>query len=528
MGLLVGHYPLALVVLAMLVVGDWILVCEGQVFTFNGLEGLLGSVAIAWALVRGVFLVRRADKCEEQPYGLSVTPRAQPGLWERVRQVAEAVGTRPPTELVLTAEAAAGVRQDRRWGVIPGERRLYLGVPLLLGLSRDQLDAVLAHELGHYANGDVRWAATVWTTRHRLLRTVLALRERAEPAADEKGARQSPPGPDHHLAKLFTVYARFCLRATQSVSRRQEFAADLVAARVAGRDNAVAALRRIPVLEAAHDVYWTDYALMGSAVGLFPPAGLLHGGFSLFLADGTRACELAEAERFPPPDAASAYDSHPPAADRIAALEALADDGRRPDAEPLPAAALLCAPDHLCAELEMQSRPGPGAQSRRVAWPDLPKHLRLAEHMRAAQPLRDALAAGAAPSGADPAARAGVEALLDLVDRGTWFEVAARLPRSDVAARSTGRASREFARTAFRHALHHLSLLALVEAGHLTWELSWAGPPVRTIAPDGLFGAVESALNAVVADPCDTEPLRTLIAAGPGAEALHSSRPFAP
>ena len=175
LGVIVGQYLLALAVLAVLVVVDVFLIRSGQVFTFNVLEGLVGSVAIAWVVVRSVFLVRRAERAD-QPAALPLTSAEQPGLWRRVREIAEQVGTRPPTELFLIADASALVQHSGRiWGLVPGERRLYIGAPLLIGLSAGELDAVLAHELGHYANGDVRLEALVWAARDRLLRTVLAL-----------------------------------------------------------------------------------------------------------------------------------------------------------------------------------------------------------------------------------------------------------------------------------------------------------------------------------------------------------------
>ncbi|WP_405840802.1 M48 family metalloprotease [Streptomyces sp. NBC_01518] len=509
LAVIVGQYLLALAVLAVLVVADVFLIRSGQVFTFNVLEGLVGSVAIAWVVVRSVFLVRRAERAD-QPAALPMTSAEQPGLWRRVREIAEQVGTRPPTELLLIADASALVQhRGRLWGLVPGERRLYIGAPLLIGLSAGELDAVLAHELGHYANGDVRLEALVWAARDRLLRTVLALSGNS--AKGTKGGKGAADGPDHYLAKVFIPYARFSLRATQSVSRRQELAADLVAAHVAGRGNAIAALRRLPTLEAAHDVYLAHYALMGRTEGFLPPAGQVHGGLLHFLADGRRQEEMSELVRNPPAEPSSPYDSHPPVLERIAALEALPDDMRQVDVARGGALALLREPHGVLVELEATWPGTAKPEPQRVAWQELALCVRHAKHTRLAGPLRAAVGQAAAALGVAVGTRPELDVLLDMIDRGLWFEAADLLPKSEVAARSSGRAHREFARTAFRSALYHLSVSALAEAGHVTWEVCWAGPAVREVAHDGFGQALKVALDAATADPPDTVPLRGLL-----------------
>jgi Zn-dependent protease with chaperone function len=505
LGVIVGQYLLASAVLAVLVVVDVLLIRSGQVFTFNVLEGLVGSVAIAWAVVRGVVLVRRAERAD-QLAALPLTSAEQPALWRRVREIAEQVGSRSPTELLLIADATALVQhRGRLGGLIPGQRRLYIGAPLLIGLSEGELDAVLAHELGHYASGDVRLAALVWLARDRLLRTVRALSGNSA-----KDGKRQADGPDHYLAKILIPYAQLSLRVTQSVSRRQEFAADLVAARVAGRDNAIAALRRLLALEAAHDVYLTHYALMGRTEGFLPPAGQVHGGLLLFLADGRRQEEMSELVRNPPAETSSPYDSHPPVFERIAALEALPDDMRQADVARGGALTLLCEPRRVLVELEA-AWPGMATPDpQRVSWQELALCVRRTKHARLAGPLRAAVGQAAAALGMAVGARREWDALLDMIDLGLWYEVADLLPKSEVAARSSGRANREFARTAFRSALYHLSVSALAEAGHVTWEVCWAGPAIREVADEGFGQALKVALDAATADPPDTAPLRGL------------------
>ncbi|MYU64145.1 M48 family metalloprotease, partial [Streptomyces sp. SID69] len=178
LGLLLGFYLSALLLLAAVAALDVVL-AEGT-FTVVTVEGCLGSLAVAWCVLRVVVLSRRPREDREGPPGLSLSPREQPELWEHVRRLAEQARTRPPAEIRIVPGAVAMVREDARWlGLVPGERRLFLGVALLLGLPEAELAAVLGHELGHYAHHDTRLGTLVAALRGRLAHTTGTLRERA-------------------------------------------------------------------------------------------------------------------------------------------------------------------------------------------------------------------------------------------------------------------------------------------------------------------------------------------------------------
>ncbi|OIK24119.1 M48 family metalloprotease [Streptomyces malaysiense] len=545
LGLLLGFYLLALLLLVTVAALDVVL-ARGT-FTVVTLEGYVGSLAVAWCVLRVVVLSRRPSEGREGPPGLSLTPREQPELWEHVRRLAAQVDTRPPAEIRIVPGAVAMVQEDARWlGLVAGERRLFLGVALLLGLPEAELDAVLGHELGHYAHHDTRLGNLVAALRGRLAHTVGTLKERAAReeaeeraefaarAARRRAEGRPPPlkrgptrGPDHYLALVFTAYTKLCLRLTEAVSRRQEYAADLVAARIAGPATTADALRRIPALEAADDLYLNQYALMGWDAGLLPPEGQFYGGFAQLLADGTRRAQLTALAREPLPEEAgedrSPYASHPPTADRIRALESISDEGPAPTLARRPATALIRTPDRLLADLEQATLSTEALSRRRVPWGELPGRTSLETHAREAQALLTAMAqptsAGATPGVVPPhhlpdprrPHLRDLHRLLDLLDRGLLHDLAARLPRSEEAARSSGRAAREFARTTLRSALRHLALLAALEAGLYRRELCWAGPPVRQTAPAWFTEDLPKALDRAVAEPAVTTPLRTLL-----------------
>ncbi|MEU3354322.1 M48 family metalloprotease [Streptomyces sp. NPDC037389] len=537
--LLAGFYLLVALVLGVLVGAD-----VAATLWAPGLAMLkiyFCSVVLAVPVLRGVFLFRTAKA--EGPGGLAVTEAEQPELWRAVRSLAERTGTRAPDAIVLTGDVNAGVAEDARLlGLLPGPRRLYLGVPLLTGLTEAQLHAVIAHELAHYGNADTRLAGIVLRGRDSVLRTAEAFREQeerriaGERAHQEKAAEKAVrkgrepkktgtgrAGKGYGLmAKPFLAYAGLYLRVTHGDGRRQELAADRLAARVAGRDATASALRETAVLDTAHDFYMSRYATAGVGVGLLPPRGEVFGGLRRLLTAPGRQENLAGLRDELPPAEPSPYDTHPPVAVRVELIEALPDDGRAVADDARPALALLREPERVMADLEDAVLTPAARAMARVDWPELVHRAVHAQTEAAAEPLRTALGAVRTPA-AGGSALADLSTLLDLADAGRLWEVADHLPKSPEAAQARGRAAREFARPALYAGLRELTELALVESAGARWELSWSAPaelrlpgpvggPVGGPADETVAGAVADAVRPIVEDVPDTKRLRELIA----------------
>ncbi|MEW2621691.1 M48 family metalloprotease [Streptomyces sp. NPDC048106] len=530
--LLLGFYLLSLVLLAALAGAD--------VAAFRWGHGpavaKLGFVTVLLAIpvVRGMFMLR-TPKGEDSP-GIDVTEADEPRLWALVREVAAAAGTRAPDRIRLTGEVNAAVSEDPRLlGLLPGPRRLYLGVPLLTGLTEAQLRAVLAHEYGHFTGGDTRLSALVVRGRVQLGRVIAQFNERADGKVAAERARQeqaaarrvtkgkkakkvdtSGSGATYRMmASIYNQYAKLYLRASLSTARAQEFAADQVAARIAGRDAMAATLREIPVLAASHGFYLDSYATLGLGARLLPPRGEFFGGFGALLAARTE--ELEGLRRELPEEPASPYDSHPPIAERVRRIEALPADGRAREATG-PALAVLTDPARTLAVLEdavlTDEVLGYG---RATGWPELLNASMASGLSSARTPLHQALAAHTG----QPATLA---ALLDLVDAGGLWRLAERLPLSAEAKAARGRAFREFARPVLHRSLRNMVLAEFSARSLLTWDFSWSGPAVvRLPGEDPAAGgagespaqALESALTAALADHPDTTALRALLPPAP-------------
>ncbi|MFJ6842747.1 M48 family metallopeptidase [Streptomyces griseoluteus] len=524
--LLSGFYLISLVLLAALAGVDLALFHWGA-HGIGAVKIVIVTVLLAVPVVRGTFMLR--VPAAEDPAAVEVGEADEPRLWALVREVAEASGTRAPARVLLTPEVNASVREDAGLlGLRPGPRTLTLGVPLLTGLSEAELRAVLGHEFGHFTGGDTRLAAIVVRGRARIARVVEELhttadgkaakeRERQERSAAKriaKGRKAREVDTGHTgalyrgVARLYTWYAGVCLRASLSTARGQEFAADLAAARIAGRDATASALREIPVLSAAHGFYLDSYATLGLPARTLPPRGQFFGGFGALLT--ARAGELAKLRTGLPEEPESRYDSHPPMAERVRRVEALPADGRGAEGD-APALALLTDPEHTQTALEEAVLTAEALGFRRAAdWPDL-LNTAMAEGITTARtPLHRALTAYSGR----PATLADV---LDAIDQGRLWRVAERLPLSEEAAAAKGRAFRQFTRPALGESLRTMVLAEFSARSLLSWEFSWSrAAVVRLPGASGGAGtapedALEAAVEAALADVPDTAPLRALL-----------------
>jgi Zn-dependent protease with chaperone function len=265
--------------------------------------GAAGS--ILWSLLP------RADKFS--PPGPQLTAETQPRLFGVLRGLAVQLRQPMPAEVYLVGDVNAWV--SHRGGTMGfGSRRVMgLGLPLLQIVTVPELKAILAHEFGHYCAGDVRLGPWIYKTRAAIART-----------------RQGLSGT--LFESFFDGYARMFLRVSNAVSRHQEYLADKLSATAVGPASLISALRKIADGTKAFHVYVANEFMPVLAAGYLPP---FIDGFSRFLS----APQVMEALR----EAAGSdisgrqtdpFDTHPPLADRISALEQFGHSGDAEDSSP--------------------------------------------------------------------------------------------------------------------------------------------------------------------------------------------------
>jgi Zn-dependent protease with chaperone function len=494
LGLLIGFYLLC----TALVVGLVLLTVRG--FEASGVNRatillLLVTLAGIFVVVRGVFVSTRVRS--RDIVGIEVSPAEQPALWQRVRQLAELVGTRVPRRIYLVPDVNAAVWEDTRLlGLVPGARQMMVGVPLLMALRPAQLDAVLAHELGHYGNRDTRLGGLVGRTRQSVLS---ALR-----AANLRG-RFELPGAAVFVA-IFRWYAKVVLRVTQGASRAQEFAADRVAAQIAGPGNVIAALRDLRVIDTAFDFYLERYVAPGLRFGLMPTPPEVFGGFAALLAEPARQAELDGVRRGPRQESADPYDSHPPMAERIAVLEALPDNRSTPDTSDVRAIAILHDPDGALARVALRTLHKEVAGKQPVPWDVLAQTAGMHRVDERAGPL---LAVVSRMTGR----AADLVSFTELVAAGRLEEILDALPRNEAAQRAgaTGRVAREHAKTELASMVSGWIAGHLVRTGRARWAHSWANIEGELRMPPEDRVELDAAIDALVAVRPDGARLRHLV-----------------
>jgi heat shock protein HtpX len=170
-------------------------------------------------------------------------PRSAAEAWlvEAVRQHATRAGIGMPEVAVydspdLNAFATGMNRNNALIAVSSG---------LVAGMRREEVDAVLGHEVSHVANGDM----VTLTLIQGVINTFVIVLSRVVGHAVDRVVFKTERG--HGPAFwITTIIAQVVLGILASIivmwfSRRREFRADLGGARLAGRDNMIAALEQL-------------------------------------------------------------------------------------------------------------------------------------------------------------------------------------------------------------------------------------------------------------------------------------------
>jgi Zn-dependent protease with chaperone function len=205
------------------------------------MAGLL--VLLAW------FLRPRFGR---MPPGVRVPREAAPALFAMTDEIAATFEGPSFDVVVVTDEANAatssvGLRE---------KRVLSIGAPLWTVLTRDERSAVLAHELGHNVNGDIRRSLVVGTA----LRTLATWYQVFRP----KYQTQLVPG----VAIFQVVYRvlryplltitkglyRFELKLSLPLHQRAEYLADALSARYAGTEPLLSTLDKLLLVSSTSQV----------------------------------------------------------------------------------------------------------------------------------------------------------------------------------------------------------------------------------------------------------------------------------
>jgi Zn-dependent protease with chaperone function len=273
------------------------------------LFGIPGLAVAAWCGFTALFLVAaQFVGQQERSKGRPLEPEEAPGLVDLMNAVRERLGVPPVRAIRIKPAPVIGVTHLRRRGrYLWRERKaLVVGLPLLRRLSVDELRAAIAHELAHFAGGDVRRGAIV----NAAWRKIAVMR-----AAIERGGRLvSLANP---IWWYLRAYGGLLARGAAAVRRAQEKRADKLAAGLVGDETYGRAL--------------TKAAALGVIFRRASPGVLVRAGeqgrvvdnFFSELDDAVGALKLADRKRIVRDvvrQESSATDEHPPLRDRLTGL----------------------------------------------------------------------------------------------------------------------------------------------------------------------------------------------------------------
>jgi hypothetical protein len=246
-----------------------------------------------------------------------------------------------------------------------GSRRVMgIGLPLVAVLNVEEFRAVLAHEFAHYYSGDTRLGPIVYRTRQTMIRTIKNM-------ASLSGAMRVALAQIAYTIVMWVLqgYWKLYFRATQLISRRQEYRADELACHIAGAGSLINGLVKIHGGAAAFPSYWKfeiSYLLDQG----YRPA--ITEGFELFVKEaGVRKQIDQFVEKALKEGKTDPYDSHPALGSRIAAARRF-QGGQVPAGAAVPARTLFT--DLLQEEARLLGRSLPEGEVRRlktVAWSEM-------------------------------------------------------------------------------------------------------------------------------------------------------------
>ncbi|MEU6353118.1 M48 family metallopeptidase [Streptomyces sp. NPDC047072] len=295
----------------------WLAVMVASLTVFLLLPGLtvLVSAAVFPLLVLDIRVLREILRTGGLPRDATWVPSTtHAGLHAAVREAAEAIGSSPPDRIWLTCRPTASVHQVRRF--LRRSRRIRqicIGLPLLAGLSRQELGAVLCHELAHYTQRHATFSTSVYRGSALLGVARMGLSREQLPTSDVAPVDRLLKGMAWLQKQTVAGYSWVYDLMTLFIRRRHEYAADRAAAQIWSAETMAAALHRADTTAAAWARFSRQFA-RAQHEGALPTGELFH-LFALTLDH-----PQPSTPQVPAPWHRTLRDSHPPLHRRLKAL----------------------------------------------------------------------------------------------------------------------------------------------------------------------------------------------------------------
>ena len=207
----------------------------------------------------GTMIVRALWIRFEAPEGYRLGPGEGQELQDEIERIRAAVGAGRLHGIVINGELNAAAAYVPSGIGLWGQRHyLILGLPLLQALDRRELAAVVAHEFGHFHGGHGHFASWIYRLRSSWYWLM-------------DGTSGHGMWGGQLLWLFFRWYAPYFDAYSFVLARRHEYAADSVAAQVAGANATASALVRMKLVsDWLHGEFWPGVQLSARAQA-YPP-----------------------------------------------------------------------------------------------------------------------------------------------------------------------------------------------------------------------------------------------------------------
>ena len=279
----------------------------GYLFTLH-LTGASWVIAkVGWVLLLfAVIIVRALFVRFPPPDGTALERRQAPALFVLVDNIAQRLRARRPDRIFITDDFNASLAQRPRLGLLGWySNDLSIGLPLMAACTREELAAVLAHELGHLSGQHGRFASRIYGARVRWVQLLEHLAEHGHAGSVV-------------FRGFLAWYAPFFNAYTFVLARAQEYEADRASAKLVGGGPTRAALVRIALVsQYLSEVHWATLGRETATRATPPPDAVtrLVGSARTPTTDRWGGW-LADALRVP----TDYGDTHPSLTDRLAVI----------------------------------------------------------------------------------------------------------------------------------------------------------------------------------------------------------------
>lgn len=208
-------------------------------------------------LITGLFVVKRA---KEERALLEVKPEDEPVLFAFLHRLADEAGAPKPHRVFLSPEVNACVFYDLSFFnlLFPSKKNLEIGLGLVNVLSLDEIKAVIAHELGHFAQRTMAVGRWVYVA-DQIAGNVIVGRTWLDGLLGWISSIDLRVAWIGWIMRLWVWSLRAILDtafrgivlAQRALSREMELQADLVAVSLSGSDSLIHALHRLGAADEA-------------------------------------------------------------------------------------------------------------------------------------------------------------------------------------------------------------------------------------------------------------------------------------